>query len=82
MSVSMTMRMPDEMAQSLGFIAKQLERSRNYLVLKAVEHYIKEQMEDFHEGEFALASEKESNDEYITWDEAEKMAAALRAKDV
>jgi predicted transcriptional regulator len=43
MSVSMTMPMPDEMAQSLGFIAKQLERSRNYLVLKAVEHYIKEQ---------------------------------------
>jgi RHH-type rel operon transcriptional repressor/antitoxin RelB len=42
MSTSITVRMPDEMAEGLEALAKALDRPRSYLVKKAMEVYLDE----------------------------------------
>jgi predicted transcriptional regulator len=75
---NLTMRIPDQTARNLNFVVEHLDRSRSYIALKALEKYIAEQIEDILDGEKALASKKESDGQYITWEEAEAMAAPLR----
>ena len=42
MTVSITVRIPDEMAEGLEALAKALDRPRSYLVKKAMEVYLDE----------------------------------------
>ena len=42
MSTSITVRIPDEMAEGLEALAKALDRPRSYLVKKAMEVYLSE----------------------------------------
>jgi len=42
MSTSITVRIPDEMAEGLEALAKALDRPRSYLVKKAMEVYLDE----------------------------------------
>jgi predicted transcriptional regulator len=77
---NLTMRIPAQIADPLNFVAAHLDRSRSYIALKALEKYIAEQIEDILDGEKALAAKRESDGEYVTWEEAEAMAAPLRVQ--
>ena len=43
MNITVTVRLPDSLASSLDEIAKMTERSRSYLIKKAIETYIEDQ---------------------------------------
>jgi RHH-type transcriptional regulator, rel operon repressor / antitoxin RelB len=43
MNTTVTVRLPDSLASSLDEIAKMTERSRSFLIKKAIESYIDEQ---------------------------------------
>ncbi len=54
-------RVPQELANSLAFVAEATERTKSYLIFKAVENYIREQIEDIQDAEEALASMNDPN---------------------
>ncbi len=43
MSVTISVRIPDDMAEELADIADSIERSKSFLVQKALENYLQEQ---------------------------------------
>jgi predicted transcriptional regulator len=60
MSVSLTMKLPDEDAKSLNLIASHFDRSKSYLALKAVKRYINEMLEQ-------IDDEKDADEALKTW---------------
>ncbi len=79
MTVSRTVRMPDNMANSLVYIGSYLDRSTNYLITKAIENYIMERMEDIQDLEDVRRIDRESSGKYITLEEAAKRATEMRS---
>lgn len=65
MSEAVSVRLPEEVAKKLDELAKALERSRTYIVTKAIQEYL-EEYEDYllalnrlHDKDDAIVSEKE-----------------------
>jgi predicted DNA-binding protein len=78
MSTMIAARIPDSLMESLEKVAKYLDRSKSYITTQALKKYLEEELEDMYFGELAMQTEKESNGERITWEEAEKLANEIR----
>ena len=61
MSTSVSIRIPDEIAQQIQAIARETERSKSYIIQKAIEYYI----EDFSDLQIALDRLHDPKDEII-----------------
>lgn len=62
MSTAISVRLPDEIAKKLGRVAKETERSRSFVIQKAVEAYI----EDFADLQVALDRLRDTSDEVVS----------------
>lgn len=82
MSVSIATSISDELSESLSKLASTMERSKRYLISKAIEKFVEDNLEDEVDillGNRALEREGESSGEYITLEEAMQIADELRA---
>jgi RHH-type rel operon transcriptional repressor/antitoxin RelB len=61
-------RIPDELADKVEEIAEELDRSKSYIVKKALEEYASE----YADGLIALKRSKDKNDKIITLKEMRK----------
>ena len=68
MTISVSVRLPEKLAKELDNIAKNTERSRSYLMQKALEAYLEEQA-DF---QVALDRLNDTNDPVISLDDMRK----------
>ncbi len=66
---TITTRIPNDLNNSLSLIAKSMERSKSYIVHRAIESYIKEQLEDIEDAEDALVRIKSPNRKFYTSEE-------------
>ena len=69
MATSITVRVPDTLADQLDELAVTLERSRAYLVKKAMERYISEYADYF----IALERLRDKNDDIISAQEMKNL---------
>ncbi|HOX85163.1 MAG TPA: ribbon-helix-helix domain-containing protein [bacterium] len=65
MSVTLSLRLPEELAAELDRIASETERSKSFHVQKAIESYLKEQADL----QIALDRSHDSSDAVISMDE-------------
>ncbi len=68
MSKMYNVRIPDELADKVEEIAEELDRSKSYIVKKALEEYASE----YADGLIALKRSKDKNDKIITLKEMRK----------
>jgi len=68
MSVSVSVRIPEELAKELDSVAKSTERSRSYLIQKALETYLDEQADL----QIAIDRLHDTTDSVISIDEMRK----------
>ena len=68
MSVTLSLRLPEELAAELDRIASETERSKSFHVQKAIESYLKEQADL----QIALDRLHDSSDAAISMDEMRK----------
>ena len=68
MSTSVSIRIPDEMANQIDEIAKETERSKSFIIQKAIESYI----DDFSDLQIALDRLHDPKDERISSRELKK----------
>ena len=64
-----TARIPDNLNEALSKVAKIMERPKTFLILKAIEQYIREAEEDIEDAEIALAVMKDKNMKRYTSEE-------------
>lgn len=64
-----TARIPDELNEALSHVAKIMERPKTFLILKAIEQYIREAKEDIEDAEVASAVMKDKNMKCYTSEE-------------
>ena len=68
---TITARIPDELNNALTEVAKQTERSRSYIILKAIQNYVlelQEDIEDYNDAMEAIAR-IEDGEETIPFEE-------------
>jgi len=68
MSVAISIRLPDELAEHLKEIAKETDRPRSYIIQKAIEVYL----EDYSDLQVALDRLRDKTDAVITSKELRK----------
>ena len=68
MSVAISIRLPDELAEHLKGIAKETDRPRSYIIQKAIEVYL----EDYSDLQVALDRLRDKSDVVITSKELRK----------
>jgi RHH-type rel operon transcriptional repressor/antitoxin RelB len=68
MSVPISIRIPDELAEHLKGIAKETDRPRSYIIQKAIEVYL----EDYSDLQVALDRLRDKTDAVITGKELRK----------
>ncbi len=51
---TITARIPDDLNRSLSLVAKSMERSKSYVIHKAIENYIRKRLEDIQDAKKAL----------------------------
>ncbi|GBE40454.1 ribbon-helix-helix protein, copG family [bacterium BMS3Bbin09] len=68
MSTSVSIRIPDEIAKQIDEIAKETERSKSFIIQKAIESYI----DDFSDLQIALDRLNNPKDEIISSKELKK----------
>jgi RHH-type rel operon transcriptional repressor/antitoxin RelB len=68
MSVAISIRLPDELAEHLKGIAKETDRPRSYIIQKAIEVYL----EDYSDLQVALDRLRDKTDVVITSKELRK----------
>ena len=68
MGKTISIRMPDELYNKLFTVAKETERSKSFLVIKALELYLKDQADL----QIALDRLHDTNDETISYDAMRK----------
>lgn len=68
MSTAISVRLPDDIAIELGEIARETERSKSFLIQKAIEAYL-EEMADL---QVSLDRLHDTNDEVISLDDMKK----------
>lgn len=71
MSIPVSIRLPDELAEQLNGIAKETERPRSYIIQKALESYIK----DYADLQIALDRLHDKTDPIISSKELKKSLA-------
>ncbi len=62
MSTAISIRLPDEIAERLASVARETERSRSFIVQKAVESYL----EDFADVQIALDRLRDTSDPVVS----------------
>ena len=62
MSIAISVRLPDAVAKKLGLVAKETERSRSFVVTKAVEAYL----DDFADLQVALDRLRDNSDPVVS----------------
>ena len=76
-----TARIPNNLNEALSKVAKIMERPKTFLILKAIEQYIREAEEDIEDAEIALAVMKDKNMKRYTSEEVkERLEARYRAE--
>jgi RHH-type rel operon transcriptional repressor/antitoxin RelB len=68
MSTAISVRLPDEIAIELDEIARETDRSKSYLIQKAIEAYL----EDMADLQVSLDRLHDTNDEVISLDDMKK----------
>ena len=68
MSVAISIRIPEELAEELEGIAKETDRTRSYIIQKAIESYV----EDLADLQIALDRLRDKSDPIITSAEMRK----------
>lgn len=68
MSTSVSLRLPDELARKLNDIAKETERSKSFIIQKAIESYL----DDFADVQVALDRLQDKTDKVISDAEMKK----------
>ena len=68
MSTAISIRLPDAVAKKLDGVARETERSRSFIVQKAVESYL----EDFAELQIALDRLRDASDAVVSGKELRK----------
>ena len=66
-------RIPDALDESLSTIAKTMDRSKSYIILKAIENYIREELEDIEDAEIALERIRNPNRKFLTLEEVNEI---------
>jgi len=69
MSATVTLRLPEELVDQVGEIAKSTERSRSYIIKKAIEQYLSE----YADYQIALDRLNDINDKVISSKEMRKL---------
>ena len=72
MSVSVSLRLPDEVASQLDDIATNIDRSKSYLIKKAIERYL----DEYADYQIALDRLNDKDDEIIPSKEMRKRLAS------
>ena len=67
-------RLPDDLGHKLEEVAKHLQRSKSYLIRKAIEEYL----DDCVDYEIALGRMRDKNDKIITSEEMKKRLEGKR----
>ena len=68
MSTSVSLRLPDELAEKLNDIAKETERTKSFIIQKAIESYL----EDIADLQVALDRLQDKTDKVISSDEMKR----------
>ncbi len=71
MSVSVSLRLPDEVVTQLNEVATNIDRSKSYLIKKAIERYL----EEYADYQIALDRLNDKDDEIISSKEMRKRLA-------
>lgn len=78
MSVAMNVRIPDDLAKDLDFIASHFDRPKSRCVVAALKTFIKDKMEEIEDAVDGEVCLKRANDPRVSWDEIERLAAEIR----
>jgi predicted transcriptional regulator len=76
---TITARIPDELNNALTEVAKQTERSRSYIILKAIQNYVlelQEDIEDIRDADEAIAR-IEAGGKIYSWEEVQRECGLL-----
>ena len=72
MSISISLRLPDDIHEQLEDVAEDTDRSKSYLIKKAIEQYL----EEYADYQLALDRLNDKDDEIISSKEMRKRLAA------
>ena len=72
MSISVSLRLSDEMVEQLNDIANSIDRSKSFLIKKAIEQYL----EEYADYQIALDRLNDKDDEIISSKEMRKLLAS------
>ena len=71
-----TARIPDALDKYLTEVAKSMERSKNFIILKAIQNYVLELQEDIEDYNDAMEALKD-NSPTISWEEVQRNCGLL-----
>ena len=71
-----TARIPDALDKDLTEVAKSMERSKNFIILKAIQSYVLELQEDIEDYNDAMEALKD-NSPTISWEEVQRNCGLL-----
>ena len=72
MSVSVSLRLPEDIVTQLDEVAENIDRSKSYLIKKAIEQYL----EEYADYQIALDRLNDKDDEIISSEEMRKRLAS------
>ena len=71
-----TARIPDALDKDLTEVAKSMERSKSFIILKAIQNYVLELQEDIEDYNDAMEALKD-NSPTISWEEVQRNCGLL-----
>ena len=71
-----TARIPDALDKDLTEVAKSIESSKNFIILKAIQNYVLELQEDIEDYNDAMEALKD-NSPTISWEEVQRNCGLL-----
>ena len=71
-------RISEDLDKSLSMLAQVLERSKSYIINKAIKQYIVEQLEDMEDAEIALQRINDPSQKFYTSDEVDEILNSRR----
>ncbi len=74
-------RIPDDLNKSLSLIAKAAERSKSYIIYKAIENYVRMELEDQENADIALERRNQPNKKLYSSDDVQK-ALKVRVREI
>ena len=69
-------RISEELNNSLSVLAKSLDRSKSYVIAKAIQNYVIEQLDDLEDAEIALSRMNNQDRELYTSEEVQQILEA------